>query len=347
MARQRRLNYSGFYHILNRGVERRDIFLDEEDHEYFLNLLHEYSTVYHFTIYSFCLMDNHYHLLLKTEDENLSVIMKTINARYSIYFNKKYKRVGPLWQGRFKSWYIYDEIYLSTLIRYIEHNPIKAKIVDKIGNFFWSMSSRHYDFPCLDYELINKIDIANELSCDEYAKIEKLYNLKIDIKNRTAISKKIHSLAYHFENLSREFAIVHAINDGYKQNEISKYLNLSEVAVSKIYKVYREKVNLFNKLKSKGIFWSYAKDATYIDVDENTLVEYVIKYGDFIDIKDAFRLFGKRVMKKVWEKDIKNDQRFIKLNLMIARIFFSMDVESNFFKGEKYARLEKLRLLTA
>jgi len=80
-------------------------------------------------------MSNHYHLLIKINNENLSQIMQKVNSRYSIYFNNKYNRVGPLWQGRFKSWFVFDDNYLSTLVRYIEFNPIKANIAKKI---WWS-----------------------------------------------------------------------------------------------------------------------------------------------------------------------------------------------------------------
>ena len=74
-------------------------------------------------------MDNHYHLLLETRQENLSLIMRQINSYYAIYFNKKEGRVGHLWQGRFRSWYVLNEEYLYFLLRYIEHNPINQKTV--------------------------------------------------------------------------------------------------------------------------------------------------------------------------------------------------------------------------
>ena len=81
--------------------------------------------------------------------------MRQINSRYSSYFNKKYKRVGPLWQGRFKSWYVYDESYIKSLVKYIEFNPIKAKMVQKIGQYQWAMSSKKYIFNSLNYEIID------------------------------------------------------------------------------------------------------------------------------------------------------------------------------------------------
>ena len=105
-----------------------------------------------------------------------------------------------------------------------------------------------------------------------------------------------------------------------------------------------KKLVLFQKLKDKGLFWSYSKDMQY---DEKLLVEHLLKYADFDDIVLGFKLFGKRTMKKIWEKKVKNDKRFIKLNLMLARVFFGMDVESSYFKEVKNARAEKFKMFAS
>ena len=157
MPRKPRIEKNGFYHIINRGVARNIIFKDEEDNLKFLEILQNASEDYDFVIYSFCLMSNHYHLLMKIKNKNISQIMQKVNSRYSIYFNNKYKRVGPLWQGRFKSWFIYDEQYLKALIKYIEFNPIKAKITYKIGIYKWAMSSSNFEFLMLNFELKREV----------------------------------------------------------------------------------------------------------------------------------------------------------------------------------------------
>ena len=120
---------------LNRGVEQRDIFQEEEDYAYFEELLCTHARSHNITIHNFCLMSNHYHLLIEIKQENLSKFMRQINMNYAIYFNKKNRRRGHLWQGRFKSWYVTDESYLYTLILYIEQNPLKAKMVNKIEEY--------------------------------------------------------------------------------------------------------------------------------------------------------------------------------------------------------------------
>ncbi len=347
MARKKRMESIGFYHIVNRGVEQRNIYMDDEDHVRFLDILQESAEVYGFEIYAFVLMDNHYHLLLKTSALNLSLLMRQINARYSMYFNKKYKRVGPLWQGRFKSWYVYDENYLQTLVKYIEHNPVKAHMVTKIGQFKWSMSSRYSDLGCLNYTLIEQVDLKKNMTNAECEAVKTFSQATLVQVNDFVVPKVKKSLEHHFANKNRDIAIAHAIEDGYTQREIAEYLNLSAISVSKIYKNYRQKVKLFNKLREKSIFWSYSKNIDYAEAGDTLFIEYLYKYGDFDDICLGFELFGKRKMKQIWEDTLLSDKRFIKLNFMIARVFFAMDVEASYFKEMKNARFEKFRMLAS
>jgi len=129
MARRPRIEIAGYYHIVNRGVAQQAIFREPSDYEYFEELLCFTMQSYGITLHNYCLMGNHYHLLIETAQENLSKFMRQLGMNYAIYFNKKYKRVGHLWQGRFKSWFVTDEAYLYTLMLYIEQNPLKANIV--------------------------------------------------------------------------------------------------------------------------------------------------------------------------------------------------------------------------
>jgi len=107
------------------------------------------------------------------------------------------------------------------------------------------------------------------------------------------------------------------------------------------------KEKLFNKLKNRGIFWSYSKDISYEKAGDKLFLEYLLKYGDFDDLIVAFKLYQKEYIKEIWEEKLKGDKRFIKLNLMLARLFFGMDVESSYFKEAKNARVEKLRLFAS
>ncbi len=106
-------------------------------------------------------------------------------------------------------------------------------------------------------------------------------------------------------------------------------------------------VNRFNKLKNKGIFWSYYEELTHEKEGDKLFLEYLSKYGDFDDLVVVFKLYPKDTIKSVCEQTLKSDKRFIKLNLMLARVFIGMDVESFYFKEVKNARFEKLKMFAS
>ncbi len=347
MPRKPRIEKAGFYHIVNRGVARANIYLCDDDFLKFLEIVQDVSQEYSFEVYSFALMTNHYHLLVRMKKPNLSLAFQKINSRYSIYFNKKYKRVGPLWQGRFKSSYVYDQSYLQVLVKYIEFNPVKANIAQKIGEYKWAMSSNNIQYSMLNFELIKSTNFDKDLDEKELEKIDKLYKTKLEINNDTLTQKAPKNLTEYFEKLPKEQAVYNAVVDGYTQKEVGNYLGVSHVAISKKMKIYKQKVKLFNKLRDKGVFWSYKKDISYDEAGAKLFVEYLLKYGDFDDIKLGFELFGKRYIKGVWDKRLKSDKSFIKTNLMLARVFFGMDVESDYFKEAKNERFEKLKMFAS
>ncbi len=139
MARPLRITYPGaFYHITSRGNERKQIFKSLADKEKFLIYLESATRRYDAIIHVYCLMGNHYHLLLETPSGNLSQIMRHINGAYTTYFNTKRQRAGHLLQGRFKAILIDMDEYSTELSRYIHLNPIRAKMVDKLQDYRWS-----------------------------------------------------------------------------------------------------------------------------------------------------------------------------------------------------------------
>ena len=331
MARKPRIDFVGYYHVLNRGVERRAIFLEDHDKQFFMELIDELRELYAFRVHAFCLMDNHYHLLIETTRENLSLILKQLNQRYTHYFNKKYNRVGTLWQGRFKSWYIHDDHYLEVVAKYIEYNPIKAGISAHVGEYPWA-SALSKEAPWEDQDI-------ESLSAFQGQKIFK--------ENASIVYSKTHTLEQHVLGKERNEAIMEAMVDGYRQRDIAQHLNLSDVSISKIIKCEKSKEKLFEKLKNKGIFWSYDAHVSFRQITNAIFIEHTLKYGDFDDIVELFVLYGKKVIFKLWERDLKNDVRFKKLNLFLARLFFGMDVEADYFKGGMSEREKKLRLLAS
>jgi REP element-mobilizing transposase RayT len=139
MSRQLRIEYEGaYYHVTSRGNEQKAIFVDDKDKVVFLEILDKGFDRFRFFIHTFCLMTNHYHLLLETPGGNLSKIMHFVNTSYSTYFNRTHKRVGHLFQGRFKSILIEACSYARELSRYIHLNPVRAEIVRIPEEFPWS-----------------------------------------------------------------------------------------------------------------------------------------------------------------------------------------------------------------
>lgn len=139
MSRQLRIVYPGaYYHVTSRANERKDVFKSQRDREKFLEYLTSATERYGAVVHAFCLMSNHYHLLLETPEGNLSQIMRHINGAYTTYFNMKRKRSGHLFQGRFKAILIEADEYLTELSRYIHLNPVRAGIVEKPEQYKWS-----------------------------------------------------------------------------------------------------------------------------------------------------------------------------------------------------------------
>jgi len=144
MARPLRINYPGaFYHVTSRGNERKDVFKSERDRKKFYEYLESATQRYDAVIHVFCLMDNHYHLLIETPSGNLPQIMRHINGAYTTYFNVKRERSGHLFQGRYRAILVDIDEYAKELSRYIHLNPVRAKMVKTPEEYEWS-SYRFY-----------------------------------------------------------------------------------------------------------------------------------------------------------------------------------------------------------
>ena len=127
MARALRVQYPGaLYHITNRSNERKIIFRDDIDRKNFLEILSRSIDIYSTTLHSFVLMNNHWHILIQTPLGNLSEFMRHFNITYTSYYNRRYKRVGHLYQGRYKSFLVERDAYLSQVSRYIHLNPVRV-----------------------------------------------------------------------------------------------------------------------------------------------------------------------------------------------------------------------------
>lgn len=121
-----------------RGNEKKNIFNNDEDKQYLVDILQSKKEGNRYFLHAFCLMDNHLHLLLSEGEEDIAKIMKRITVSYVYYFNKKYKRVGHLFQDRFRSEAVEEDRYVLSLTRYIHQNPVKAGLVKRAEDYKWS-----------------------------------------------------------------------------------------------------------------------------------------------------------------------------------------------------------------
>jgi putative transposase len=139
MSRPARIQYEGaFYHVMNRGNTRAEIFVDDKDRKKFYDILGNVEERFRVDIYAFVLMKNHYHLLLETSLPNLSRAIQSLNGDYALYFNNRHNRPGHLFQGRFKAMLVEKGHYLLELSRYIHLNPVRADIVKTPESYKWS-----------------------------------------------------------------------------------------------------------------------------------------------------------------------------------------------------------------
>jgi len=139
MARTaRKRSQSGIYHVMLRGINKQAIFSDDEDRVKLLETLKIYKEVSKYQIFAYCLMDNHVHLLIKENEEPIGSSIRRINDSYVYWFNVKYKRIGYLFHGRFKSEIVEDDKCFLSVLRYIHQNPTSAGLAEQIGEYQWS-----------------------------------------------------------------------------------------------------------------------------------------------------------------------------------------------------------------
>ena len=154
MARPLRIEYPGaVYHITNRGNDKKAVFKDDTDRETFLNILAHVNKRYHWLCHAYCLMDNHYHLLVETSDGNLALGMRQLNGVFTQARNKRYNKTGHLFQGRYKAILIQKDSHLLEVCRYVVLNPVRARMVERPEDWKWSSycatAGKERPHPCL------------------------------------------------------------------------------------------------------------------------------------------------------------------------------------------------------
>jgi len=229
MPRQaRKKSESGIYHIMLRGINQQQIFEDTEDYDKFIDVLKDCKAICEYEIYAYCLMGNHIHLLIKEGKESLEQIFKRICGRFVYWYNIKYRRVGHLFQDRFKSEPVDTELYFFTVLRYIHQNPTKAGLCKQVHDYRYSSY----------LEYINVNDLVDTDYVLGLATIEEfigLNNQTVDI-NCMDVSEKV----------------VKRVTDEQAKNLIRKYTKCENVAQFQSLDVKTRDKHL-KKLREKGV----------------------------------------------------------------------------------------------
>ena len=252
MPTKLRIDLAGYHHVINRGVNRCNVFNHTNDKDMFLQIINKTALIQKVILHDYVLMDNHYHLLIETQKENLSIFMRIINANYAQYFNRKYNRSGHLWQDRYKSKYVISNNYLYVLIKYIENNPIEAGITQKISTYPHTLSYKIFNnqklYKCTHESIMIKNFTIKELSeflekevsKEDLKYLEKMQKEKIELTKEKEIIKIEKEIKEYFSKITtrkeRNDLIRKAYIDGYTQVEISEEVGLSKSSISKIIK---------------------------------------------------------------------------------------------------------------
>lgn len=279
MARPLRIEFAGaLYHVTSRGDGREDIYLNDEDRAVWLEVLGEVCRRYNWVCHAYCLMSNHYHILIETPESNLSLGMRQLNGVYTQRFNRQHSRVGHVFQGRYKAILVDKESYLLELARYIVLNPVRARMVRKAQQWRWSsyrataglepekswlnvdwllngFASRHKT-ACERYQCFVEEgkgqpspweSLKNQVFLGSQEFVEQMQTLldsdksldEVPSSQRRPLAKPLRD--YERSAESRNGAIVAAwLSGGYKMTEIAEYFGLHYSSVSKIVKAHED-----------------------------------------------------------------------------------------------------------
>ena len=252
MARcPRKKSYTKVYHIIIRGINKQDIFLDNQDLRKFRKEIKRVKEKYKFEIYAYAFMSNHVHLIIKDENENLELIMKSLTVSYSNYFNKKYERIGHLFENRFKSQAIEDESYLKNVVRYVHKNPENAGLKP----YIWTS---YYEYMTNKPKLIVTNQVMNLFTnnMDDFKAYHNIYEKYQDYdKNYEMISKLQDEDAIKLiRDILKEPNLIKIQNyDKDKRNEvISKILKIegiTKVQIARILGMNRKTISRIENQK--------------------------------------------------------------------------------------------------
>jgi len=195
MARPLRIEYpDAWYHVMNRGRRGEDIFSDDQDYITFTDLLRETSEIWNVRIAAYCLIPNHYHMLIQTPDANISRSMRHLNGVYTQRYNRRHRCDGQLFRGRYKSILIDTDSYLLQAVRYIHRNPLRAGLVESLDAYNWS-SHRGYLSIAKRWDWLHKNYILSLLSKNRKNWL-RYYRKWVSVEKDDEVSQKVSGVKW-------------------------------------------------------------------------------------------------------------------------------------------------------
>jgi len=288
MARPLRIEYpDAIYHVISRGIRKDNIYYENKDKDKFLYKLKETKEKYNLEIFSYCLMENHYHLLIRTPKSNLTKAMHYLNASYTNWFKAKHDIVGPIFQGRYKSILVEDESYLLTLSSYIHLNPLRAEKVEYLKDYKYNSYN----------EYINKTEnnlVDKNLLLSKFEDIERFkefiyewYEHNKDWQNDDNNEKELREKIYGINGFLGSKNFADRILKKYKKNnKEKKYNEYSNISNNEIKKEDIEKIMIkkFKIKKSRLYRKSYGNDYRNMFI-------YLLKKHTDLKLKEIGKLF--------------------------------------------------------
>lgn len=280
MARPLRIEYQGgVYHITSRGNAQQSIFLSDTDKESFLNILSSIVKRFNWLCHAYCLMDNHYHLLIETPEGNLSKGMRQLNGVYTQWFNRNHRRVGHIFQGRYKAIVVEKESYLLELCRYVVLNPVRAGLVDRPDKWVWGSYKATAGMKKVP-ELLTTDWILGQFA-NNRRKAERLYRLFIKegiVKESPWKELKGQIFLGRVEFIDRLKEIIKKV-DGVKEiPRVQRYVN--RPGLSEIFKV-RGKLKRDESIYKAHVGFGYSlkEIADYLDLHYTTVSKVINAMG--------------------------------------------------------------------
>lgn len=217
----RKKSNSEIYHVMLRGIDKRDIFLEKTDYQRFLTAILKAKEKSIFEIYAYCLMTNHVHILLKSQSEEIGDVLRRITVSYVLYHNNKYGRVGHLFQNRFKSEPIGNDRHFLTVLRYIHQNPTKAGMVSDLSNYPWSSY-----FEYIDNDEMNIVNTSFAL--DHFSSDENFREFLMSDNNDVCLEQKIKSI-YTDEKLLEIISSISDVNKIHELDTINRNIEILKI----------------------------------------------------------------------------------------------------------------------